>query len=112
MGADGHTASLFPDPTGILPDLRQDSRLAAPALAPVPPRERVTLTLRTLNEARELLFLVAGADKAPALAEVVQATPARTSSPLPAALVRPTRGRVRWLVDRAAGALLSANRRS
>jgi 6-phosphogluconolactonase len=39
--------------------------------SPKPPSERVTLTLGKLNEARRILLLVTGTDKAPALARVL-----------------------------------------
>ena len=39
--------------------------------SPKPPPERVTLTLAKFNEARRILLLVTGADKAPTLARVL-----------------------------------------
>jgi 6-phosphogluconolactonase len=64
MGADGHTASLFPGA-----DLPADHPLVAPVpQSPIAPRvPRLTLTSAVLNTAREILFLVLGADKHPAL---------------------------------------------
>ena len=63
MGEDGHTASLFPG-HAIPPD-----RLVIPVYdAPKPPPERVSLTPRALADCRELLILVTGAEKGPALA--------------------------------------------
>lgn len=94
MGADGHTASLFPGSVAL--DERR--ALATTAWAPVAPHRRLTLTLPVLNRAAEVIFLVSGPDKAPALAQVFAANPALPL--LPAALVRPTRGRVRWLVEK------------
>lgn len=103
MGADGHTASLFPGS----PALEERARLAVAAESPKPPRARVTLTLRALNAARFVLFLVAGPEKADAAARVLEESPATpTRSLLPAARVRPARGRVLWLLDRAAASRL------
>ena len=97
LGTDGHVASLFPGADG--PD---DSAIAIPTSAPAEPRERVSLTLPVLNAAREILFLVSGMDKADVLSRVFAERADRSPAVLPAARVRPTRGRVRWLVDRAA----------
>lgn len=62
MGADGHTASLFP---GTFDAKNQDSQISVmPITAPeaaIP--KRLTLTLPVLNAAEEILFLVQGADK-------------------------------------------------
>ncbi len=96
MGADGHTASLFPGTAA----LAEQRRLVVVGQAPHPPRQRLTLTLPVLNRASWVLFLVTGAEKGPALAQVWQAPPDRP--PLPAALVQPRRGSVIWLVDEAA----------
>ncbi len=64
MGADGHTASLFP--ASALPPRHV---LAAPVPPPqaFPQVARLTLTLRVLNAAREVIFHILGADKHPAL---------------------------------------------
>jgi len=95
MGGDGHTASLFPG----APALDERRRLAVAARAPVEPRERVTLTFPALNAARRVLFLVAGVDKAPAVARV-----AAGDASAPAARVRPAEGSCTWMLDRAAAA--------
>ena len=93
MGADGHTASLFPH----TPALRETRVLVTVGQAPVWPHQRLTLTLPTLNRAGSVLFLVAGADKGAALAQVFHPDPGQPA--LPASLVHPTRGRLLWLLD-------------
>jgi len=95
LGTDGHTASLFP----ASPALRS-RRWVTVGQAPVPPHGRLTLTLPTLAEARSLVFLVSGADKAPALAGILDSTLAA----VPARLVRPRAGSLIWLTDRSANA--------
>ncbi len=95
MGADGHTASLFPGARA----LGEGQRLAVAVLDRSP--QRVTLTLTALNAATAILFLVRGREKAPALKAVLEGPP---DPDLPAALVRP--GKALWLVDRAAASLL------
>lgn len=99
MGADGHTASLLPGTEA----LSEKRRLVLPTLSPRPPRERVSLSLRAINAARKVLFLVAGEEKAVALEHVINEPSANS---LPASLVRPAKGTLLWLVDRAAAARL------
>jgi 6-phosphogluconolactonase len=103
LGADAHTASLFPG----TPALQEHHRLAVgvpePGLAPHVPR--VTLTYPVLNAAREVLFLVAGEDKA----EAVRRAFGRPPDPLaPAARVRPGAGTLTVVLDAAAAGELEA----
>lgn len=65
MGADGHTASLFPGTHALGETQRLAVRNEAPQLEP----PRITLTFPVLNAAKRKWFLVSGADKAPAFAE-------------------------------------------
>lgn len=101
MGADGHVASLFPGS----PALHEARRLAVATWAPKSNAERVTLTVPVLNATAAGLFLVSGADNAPALKAVLEGPhfPGR----YPAQLIRPTDGKLLWLVDRAAASLLA-----
>ena len=103
MGDDGHTASLFPG----RPELLELSRRVVPALAPVAPERRVTLTFRALAEARAVLLLVTGASKAPRVAQVMSELQAERPS-LPAARVRPKSGVLEWYLDQAAAAAISS----
>ncbi|HZC68524.1 MAG TPA: 6-phosphogluconolactonase [Nitrospirales bacterium] len=101
MGADGHTASLFPRS----PVLKEQSRWVAPVLdAPKPPPRRLTVTLPVLNAGHQVLFTVAGRHKASALREVLEGT--APSEQYPAKCVQPGPERLLWLVDEAAGAEL------
>jgi 6-phosphogluconolactonase len=100
MGTDGHTASLFPGSVA----LQERRRLVTAAQPPAPGEWRVTLTLPVLNQAGRVLFLVSGAEKAPSLRRVLADD--RNADALPAGRVRPHRGRLHWLVDRAAARLL------
>jgi 6-phosphogluconolactonase len=67
--------------------------------------ERVTLTPPAINSAAHVIFMVTGADKAPALKAVLE----RVYEPdqLPAQLIRLANGTLLWLVDTAAGGLLT-----
>lgn len=103
MGRDGHTASIFPG-TAAMTETR---RWALPVHVEKPQGMwRVTLTTVVLNAAADVTFLVAGAEKAPRLREVLQGGAKRPG--LPVQLVRPARGALHWMVDAAAGAELAA----
>lgn len=93
MGADGHTASLFPGTSA----LRERERLVVVGEAPTDPRKRLTLTLPVLHAARAVYFLVSGADKTEAVRRVLV-----ERAPLPAALVSPREGELVWWLDRVA----------
>lgn len=94
MGADGHTASLFPATWG--PTERR--RTVVAVQAPIEPPLRLSLTMPVLTDARLALFLVTGADKRPVLAEVL-ADPAAAARIYPAARVA-AEGNARWFLDR------------
>ncbi|MCX5742018.1 MAG: 6-phosphogluconolactonase [Proteobacteria bacterium] len=95
MGADGHTASLFPGSAG----LAEASRLVVANLV-APETWRMTLTYPALAAARHVRFLVTGADKAGTLAEVLEGPPDRYPSQRVAGVD------VAWFVDAAAAAQL------
>jgi 6-phosphogluconolactonase len=97
MGGDGHTASLFPGDPAL-----DESRASVAAVdTPHHGLRRLTLTLAVLNAAAHVIFLVAGADKAKALRQVLV-----HREPLPAARVQPVSGDLTWLVDAEAARLL------
>jgi 6-phosphogluconolactonase len=96
MGADGHTASLFPNTTAVEERKREVVAVYVQKLA----SWRITLTLPVINAAHHVVFLVSGAAKAPVLARV------HAGEALPAGLVQPEDGHLTWLVDRQAAAEL------
>jgi 6-phosphogluconolactonase len=101
LGADGHTASLFPGS----PALAERARWVAAPWVDALAASRITLTPPVINRAACVLFLVAGADKAPAVRAVLEgdAPPAV----VPARIVRPAGGLLLWRIDRDASAALS-----
>ncbi len=101
LGADGHTASLFPGS----PALEDDGRLVAAVRAPSEPSRRITLTPLALRCSAEVLVLTVGRNKAGALARTLGADP--DADPTPAAAVVPAGSRVLWMVDREAASRLS-----
>lgn len=94
VGSDGHTASLFPGS----PALMEQERQAVPVFAGPDRGWRITLTFPVLNNAHEVFFLVSGGSKADALGDILH--DGRLRKQYPAGLVRPSHGRVTWLIDR------------
>ena len=101
LGPDGHTASLFPGKPAVTMTQRYVVGVPEPGMPPLVPR--VTLTLPLFNTAREVVFLVSGADKAPAVARAFGDPPDES---LPAGLVRPGAGKLLLVLDPAAAAEL------
>jgi len=102
MGPDGHTASLFPGTRA----LGEFERLVVSNWVGKFYTDRITFTAPLLNAAATVLFMVGGADKAPALKAVLEGPyePAQ----LPSQMIRPEQGRLVWLIDSAAGAMLKS----
>lgn len=95
LGEDGHTASLFPGHDEVT---RPSGKLVAAVHdAPKPPPTRLSLTYKTLNAAKNILFLVGGKGKVEVLKRLF-----KNKEPLPASKVQPTDGQVLWLLDEAA----------
>ncbi len=102
MGANGHTASLFPG----LAAVQETGRWVMAEYVAEVSMWRVTLTPPVLNAAADVIFLVSGADKASMLARVVAAP--RQPDVLPAQAIAPAAGTLRWLVDTTAAADLTS----
>jgi 6-phosphogluconolactonase len=100
MGANGHTASLFPQS----PALDETTHWVVSQYVDEVKMHRITLTVPILNAADNILFLVSGQDKA----ETVHAVLRGEYRPdfLPAQLIQPIHGQVVWLLDRAAASRL------
>ena len=100
LGPDGHIASLFPN----FPTLDVTDRdVVGTEAGHEPFVDRISMTLPRLCDTRELLFLVAGADKADAVARALAGEPSHQT---PGSLARATQGTTRAIVDRAAAAQL------
>ena len=99
MGADGHTASLFPGTPAL--DERERWIVLNDGEQVAPPRPRMTMTFPLLNHARFIALLVTGEGKQDALCRVAE-NPDNPQG-LPVALVVPTAGsRLFWFLDQAA----------
>jgi 6-phosphogluconolactonase len=100
MGDDGHTASLFPHTQA----LHEWMGLCVANHVPQKDTWRITLTAPVINRGRDVVFLIAGADKAEPLREVMMG--AYNPETYPSQLVRPVNGKLTLLLDRAAAAEL------
>ena len=101
LGPDGHVASLFPN----FPTLDVTGRDVVGSDAGYEPFvDRISLTLPRLCATDELLFLVAGEDKADAVALAFAGGP---SPRTPGSLARSAEGTTRAIIDRAAASKLS-----
>ncbi|KAG2488167.1 hypothetical protein HYH03_013310 [Edaphochlamys debaryana] len=105
VGPDGHVASLFPN--------RAETSATKGWILPVkaspkPPAERITFSMPVINAAKEVAFVALGPSKAEIVQRVleVQALPGA----LPAQLVRPQGGKLRWLLDIASAETLDVAR--
>lgn len=99
MGADGHTASLFPSSAAL-----QERKLWVRAnYSERLGKHRITLTFPVLNAASEIIFLVSGEDKAETLWQVLEGRPGI----FPAQGVKPQNGLLSWFVDKGSARLLA-----
>ncbi|HHC07863.1 MAG TPA: 6-phosphogluconolactonase [Actinobacteria bacterium] len=98
VGADGHTASLFPHTEAVSIDRIGYVANWVPALG----AWRLTATLPLLRAARKVVFLVTGREKAPVVAQILE-----REIPHPARLVAEGAAEAVWILDEAAAAELS-----
>lgn len=97
MGDNGHTASLFPESVVLDEKIRWVSDCDGPTVTPPP---RVTMTYPLLNNARVIVPLVLGANKAEMLARVANGSDDFHALPIKG--IKPTSGDLVWYLDRAA----------
>lgn len=100
LGANGHTASLFPGCAALAECRRPVVATWIECLQ----AHRITMTYPVLNGARDVLFVVSGTEAADALNQVLFGP--ELSVPLPAQLVAPRNGRLLWMVDKEAASRL------
>ncbi len=103
LGDDGHTASIFPGTSAVREETQwvvaQEHNFPPPPLV-----SRITITPPLINAAANVVFLVTGAGKAERLKEVLHGL--YQPEVLPAQIVKPTNGRLVWLVDEEARRLI------
>jgi 6-phosphogluconolactonase len=100
LGENGHTASLFPG-TDVV---HETARLVKEVYVEEVKMYRITMTAHLINMSRNILFLVAGEDKAQVLNTVLN-TPALPDK-YPAQLIKPVDGELYWYVDASAASKL------
>jgi 6-phosphogluconolactonase len=100
LGENGHTASLFPH-TAVL---HNTTDWVAAEYIPEVGMNRITLTAPVINASENILFLVAGAEKATVVRAVLRGE--YRPEDLPSQLINPKEGSLVWLLDRAAAAQL------
>ena len=103
MGADGHTASLFP----FTEALHETDKIAAANPVEKLQTTRLTLTFPVINNAANIIFLVAGEEKAETLQSVLEGE--FQPEKLPAQNIRPKNGELFWLIDKNVAKLLRNN---
>jgi 6-phosphogluconolactonase len=99
IGEDGHIASLFPG-TPVLDDT---IHVAAPVSMDEIRHARITLTLPVINNAKHIVFLVVGKNKAFVLQKIID----QEDTSLPASMVHPNKGNLIFVIDREASSQLS-----
>ncbi|MGI9034834.1 MAG: 6-phosphogluconolactonase [Pyrinomonadaceae bacterium] len=100
MGADGHTASLFPETAA----LNENKKIVVENYVEKFETFRLTFTFPTINNARNVIFLVAGADKAEAARAVLKG--ADNPQKFPSQKVNPENGKLLFLLDEQAARLI------
>lgn len=100
MGADGHTASLFP----FTEALHETEQLTVANYVEKLETTRLTMSFPVINNARNIIFLVAGEEKAEILRDVLEG--AFEPEKLPSQNVRPKTGELFWLLDERVAKLL------
>jgi len=108
FGTDGHTCSLFPNHP--LLSLDSDALVASIEDAPEPPSQRITLTMKALNECfRNIVFCASGSEYHDVVKNLWEVDEDRCSlirykdpPQYPCAMIRPKDGQVTWYMDKEA----------
>ncbi|CAN5248120.1 6-phosphogluconolactonase [soil metagenome] len=100
MGDDGHTASLFP----FTKALHETEKLAVENWVKKFNNWRFTLTLLTINNAENVIFLVSDASKSKILRDVLEGESEHDK--FPSQIIKPKKGNLYWLIDEKAARFL------
>jgi len=93
IGEDGHTASIFPNAMEML----NSDNSCYVAIHPQTKQNRITLSLRLINNSKKILFMVTGKSKS----DVIHAIAKNKKEVVnyPAAYVKPKNGELFWYLD-------------
>lgn len=94
IGADGHTASLFPGMDAV----KEDKRTAVHVMSDKLKTARITLTPPAINNSSNIVLLASGREKASAVKTAIEGAFKPESSPVQ--ITRSASGDVTWLIDR------------
>ncbi len=103
LGEDGHTASIFPNQLNLF----YSARLCEVAVHPQTKQKRITLTGKIINNAKHVLFLATGKNKASVLSKIIDVN--NSKSAFPASLVNPKNGNLTWFLDIEASKMFDNN---
>ena len=99
LGEDGHTASIFPGNSKLL----NSDKVCEVAVNPVSFQKRITITGKVINNAKHIVFLVTGANKANVVSAIIGK---KRAFDYPAAHIEPQSGVLNWYLDNAAAAMI------
>lgn len=100
LGEDGHTASIFPENIELL----NSDKICEVSVHPVTMQKRITLTGRVINNAKKVVFLVAGKQKAGIIEKIFNKSALAVN--FPAFHIVPVYGELKWIIDKEAASLL------
>ncbi len=101
LGEDGHVASIFPDRLNLF----SEDEICKVSIHPTTKQKRITLTGKVINNAENIIFIVTGENKSKVLNDILISH--EDSIKYPASYVKPTNGRLIWLLDKAAAKKLN-----
>lgn len=93
MGNDGHVASIFPD--SVL--MSEKKKIVGIGRHPATGQTRISFSLRLINSAKRVTFLITGKEKANMLGDIINGKP--DSPQYPAAFVNPQQGKLDFYID-------------
>jgi 6-phosphogluconolactonase len=100
VGADGHTASIFP---GSFLE-KSTSQFCGATIHPDTGQDRISLSMPVINAAKRITVIVSGQDKASIVSKIL--SPSSEENDFPAGKIRPLTGNIEWALDKLAASKL------